>query len=399
MRASEITDTLRQNRSFEDKILLVLATSYPDIDGLFFSGAFIKNQVDVLKGYFKKIIVISPVFSSFGLLEKDRTCHNYTYDNVEIYYPRCFYIPIFWFSRLLIDNRLSTVERLIKKLNLEFDLIHAHFTWPSGYNSIRLKEKYHVPVVTTIHEDGGWFKKEMEMEHPLLLRAWEEADALIRVNRKDISQLQQYNPNVHAIPNGFSPAFHPIDTHVARERLNLARDAKIIFTLGNLIERKGFNYLIDAMKRVCSQRENVICFIGGAGPERKRLKRQIDRLHLCEEVRLLGSVSGDQLTLWMNACDLFVLPSLNEGNPTVMFETLGCGKPFVGTRVGGVPEVIVSDEYGLLVKPADPEDLAEKILAALDRKWDQTAILRHAEWFTWENIAKEIIDVYTEVLE
>ena len=77
----------------------------------------------------------------------------------------------------------------------------------------------------------------------------------------------------------------------------------------------------------------------------------------------------------MNACDLFVLPSLNEGNPTVMFEALGCGKPFVGTKVGGVPEVIASDDYGLLVEPADPEDLAEKILVALDREWDREAIL------------------------
>jgi len=101
----------------------------------------------------------------------------------------------------------------------------------------------------------------------------------------------------------------------------------------------------------------------------------------------------------MNACDLFVLPSLNEGNPTVLPEALGCGKPFVGTRVGGVPEVISSDDYGLLVEPADAEDLAEKILAALNREWDREAILRYAQQFTWENIAKEIMGVYEQVLE
>ena len=69
-----------------------------------------------------------------------------------------------------------------------------------------------------------------------------------------------------------------------------------------------------------------------------------------------------------------------------------------GTRVGGVPEVITSDDYGLLVEPADPNDLAEKILAALDREWDREKILAYAERYTWENIAKEITRIYTKVL-
>lgn len=55
---------------------------------------------------------------------------------------------------------------------------------------------------------------------------------------------------------------------------------------------------------------------------------------------------------------------------TVMFECLGCGKPIVGTKVGGVPEIITSEDYGFLVEPANSEDLAEKILIALDKEWD-----------------------------
>ena len=100
----------------------------------------------------------------------------------------------------------------------------------------------------------------------------------------------------------------------------------------------------------------------------------------------------------MNACDLFVLPSLNEGNPTVMFETLGCGKPFVGSNVGGVTEVITSDIYGFLVNPADPDDLAKKIQMALDREWDHEVILRHANNYTWDKISQEIIKIYNRVL-
>jgi teichuronic acid biosynthesis glycosyltransferase TuaC len=383
----------------KDKALLVLTPSYPNEDESFIAETFVKYQVAELKRCFKKVIVIAPVLRSFGYLKKDRLCKNYTHDNVEVYYPRCYYIPIDWFSTILIDDRLQVVERCIEEHRLHFDLVHAHFTWPSSYIGVRLKEKYGQPVITTIHENGDWFDQEVEMNHPLINTAWSGADALIRVNRKDVPVLKRYNEHVYSIPNGFSPAFHPIDTAVARERLGLLGDARIIFTLGNLVKRKGFNYLIDAMEQICSQRDDVLCFIGGAGPEGGSLKGQIDRLRLGEKVKLLESVPSDILPLWMNACDVFVLPSLNEGNPTVMFEALGCGKPFVGTRVGGVPEVISSDTYGLLVEPADPKDLTEKILVALDRKWDRGKILRYAERFTWENIAKEIVGIYVQIMD
>jgi teichuronic acid biosynthesis glycosyltransferase TuaC len=80
-----------------------------------------------------------------------------------------------------------------------------------------------------------------------------------------------------------------------------------------------------------------------------------------------------------------------------MFEALGCGKPFVGTKVGGVPEVIISEEYGLLVEPADPEDLADKIFVALDREWDREVILAYAERYTWGRIVEQIIEVYRQI--
>jgi glycosyltransferase involved in cell wall biosynthesis len=81
-----------------------------------------------------------------------------------------------------------------------------------------------------------------------------------------------------------------------------------------------------------------------------------------------------------------------------MFECLGCGKPFIGTTVGGEPEIITSEDYGLLSEPANPKELAEKVLIALDKEWDNENIRNYAEEFTWEDIAKEILKVYTKVL-
>ena len=90
---------------------------------------------------------------------------------------------------------------------------------------------------------------------------------------------------------------------------------------------------------------------------------------------------------------------MSEGNPTVMFEALGVGLPFIGTKVGGIPEIITSEDYGLLCEPANPEDLAEKILIALEKKWDKEKIRKYAQQFTWDNIVKQALKAYIKVLE
>jgi len=81
-----------------------------------------------------------------------------------------------------------------------------------------------------------------------------------------------------------------------------------------------------------------------------------------------------------------------------MFECLGCGKPFVGTKVGGEPEIITSEDYGLLCEPANSDELAEKILIALDKEWGCDKIREYAEQFTWENITEEIVVVYKSII-
>ncbi|HWQ48077.1 MAG TPA: glycosyltransferase [Methanosarcina sp.] len=92
---------------------------------------------------------------------------------------------------------------------------------------------------------------------------------------------------------------------------------------------------------ILSKKEkNIICFIVSGGKLKGKLNKQIISAGLQGHVKLIGDKLHNGISLWMNTCDVFVLLSLNEGNPTVMFECLGCGKPFVGTKIGGVPEII-----------------------------------------------------------
>lgn len=114
---------------FINKSLLVLTPAYPNESGSYIGNSFVKNQVDELKKYFKEIIVISPVLFSFKQYPKDKLCNNYNYENVRVYY-HSFYMPILYFRKVLIDNRLQIVENLIKKriflLILFMLILHGH---------------------------------------------------------------------------------------------------------------------------------------------------------------------------------------------------------------------------------------------------------------------------------
>jgi len=173
---------------------------------------------------------------------------------------------------------------------------------------------------------------------------------------------------------------------------------KIIITVSFLETVKGHCHLIDAMKIIIKKRDDVLCIIVGSGPLRKSIEKQIRQNNLERFFLLLGERPHHEIPDWINASDIFVLPSLVEGNPTVMFEALSCGKPFVGTVVGGIPEIIISEDYGLLVHPEDSKDLSEKILKALDTRWDSQKIADYAMQFTWRRICRNIVKVYEEVL-
>jgi glycosyltransferase involved in cell wall biosynthesis len=388
-----------------DLTLLVITPDFPDKNNRYIGSIYVKSQLEPLKLYFKEIIVICPVLFSLRLQPNDRYCSNYQYSNVKVFYPRCVFIPrslsipfMNYRQKMLFDFRFSAVRRLIKRENLHFDIIHAHFTWPSAAIAVRLKEEYHVPVIATLHEDSVWLNEEIAMKDPRITGAWEKADALIRVNKKELPLLLRYNQYTFTIANGFSSAFHPRDIHECRKILNISQGTKMIFSLSPLIERKGYYYLIEAMEQIVKKYPSVVCYIGGFGPKRANLEAQIHHRNLGDHVILLGFVPEGQISYWINSADIFVLPSLSEGNPTVMFECLGCGTPFIGTSVGGIPEIIQSNDYGYVCKPADSDDLARVLILALEKSWDRKTISRYAQQFSWDSIGLKLLNVYRRLL-
>lgn len=206
---------------------------------------------------------------------------------------------------------------------------------------------------------------------------------------------------VRVIPNGYQPQlFKPIDMSLARKELGLPDRKKILVNIANLEEYKGQKYLIEAMKNILAKRDDVILYIVGRGSLKIPLQLMINKYGIRSNVILAGgNKPAEEIPLWINACDIFILPSLNEGNPTVMFECMACGKPFVGTRVGGIPEIITNRKLGYIVEPKDVDGLANKILEAIGEDWDKEFILNYAGQFTWDEIAKRVERIYSEVTD
>lgn len=388
--------------------LLVISPHYGYfIKGMVEAQAKIVDKIDVLVRHNRLAEISNYIPGSYFEYIKKYTRRNLVDlrnlpDNVEVHLVSMLYFAPDGKNKFLRDKMAREFEEFIKKKRIEFDLIHAHFTWPCGYICAQLKERFRLPLVITGHgfdvydlpfRDPGWRR--------IVVHALSSADIILTVSRRNLRCIEELNVRkpIRVIPNGFDQAlFHPRDSRECKRSLNIPTNKMVVLTVGNLVEVKGHRYLIEAMCNIITHEKDALCVIVGGGSLEKALMRKIREENLDDHIFLVGAKPHDEIPLWMNACDLFVIPSLSEGNPTVMFEALGCGKPVVATRVGGIPEIITSEDYGLLCNPGDPKDLAEKILIALDKKWDREKIRKYAEQFTWDNIAKQVMKVYENVL-
>jgi glycosyltransferase involved in cell wall biosynthesis len=322
--------------------------------------------------------------------------------NVHLYPTPIFYLPTDSQYKQLGEKHYKQVKKIIKENNIQFDIVHSHFTWSAGYAGAKLKEKYGVPFVVTAHgydiyklpfKDCEWKSK---VEFVL-----NSADFIITVSNSNyecIKKLDVKTP-VKVIPNGYQEElFHPIHKNKCRKLLGLSIEKKIILSVGNLEEIKGHKHLVEAMEYVLKKRKDVICLIVGSGKLEIELKKQIKSAGLYDYVKLVGAKPHSEITLWMNACDIFVLPSLRESFGVVQIEAMACGKPIVATRNGGSEQIIISEDYGILCEPGNSKNLAESILHGISKIYNQNKLFSYAKLYSYNNISEDICSIYKVLL-
>ncbi len=136
----------------------------------------------------------------------------------------------------------------------------------------------------------------------------------------------------------------------------------------------------------------------------RMLKELTKRLEVKDKVLFVGSREPREISQWMNASDIFVLPSLSEGRPNVVAEAMASGLAVVATDVGGTGEFIGNDINGILIKPKDPEEIADKIISLLEDDKKRMYIGKKARkaivdnGLTWDMSADEYIKIYRYVM-
>lgn len=191
-----------------------------------------------------------------------------------------------------------------------------------------------------------------------------------------------------------------VDSIAMKRSLGISDNSFIVGTAGRLTPVKGHRYLVEAAREIVDLRPDTIFVFLGDGELLHELKNMVSRLEIKENVRFLGW-RRDTAEV-MSTFDLFVLPSLNEGMGRVLVEAMALGKPVVASNVGGISDLVVHGENGLLVEPADSRALAGsmKFLMTDSEKRKQMGGKgrKVALNYSVDSMVQKIDQLYTELL-
>ncbi len=196
-----------------------------------------------------------------------------------------------------------------------------------------------------------------------------------------------------------------------RQKLLGPRDSdRLILTVGNLVARKGHDMVIRALPRLRLAMPDVTYLIVGDGPYRRQLETLARGMGVRDRVIFAGRIPAEDLPAIYALSDVFVMPSRQdvetsdvEGFGLVFLEANACAKPVVGGHSGGVPEAIVDGVTGLLVKPHDPEDIANALRRLLDdgdlaNRLGWQGHLRVVRDFDWTRVGGRVQEILTSIL-
>ena len=302
------------------------------------------------------------------------------------------------------------------------DVIHAHWPFPHAYIALGAAKLFKIPLVLNFHGAELLLIRKKKWVKPLLKFAIGQAQAIFANSSFTAGKIKALrNVNVEWSPYGTTLEDNKDESGVI---LSETKDPvtivphpvngkfKILF-VGRHIERKGICYLIEAAKHL--PRDKFEIRIVGVGDLTEQLKAQAALLDERRETKdertqsasiiFTGKLSPEDLANEYKTANVFTLPAIvdhkgdTEGLGVVLIEAMELGLPIVASNVGGIPDVVVDGESGILVPEKDPVALADafKCLEAdptLIQKLLAGARKRIEECFTWDGIIERQIEVY-----
>ncbi len=282
------------------------------------------------------------------------------------------------------------------------DLAHLHYLSaahaPAAFPALL---KSNLPLVVTLHGGDVSSPPLWGLRKKLVQQILGRAAAVIAVSGwvKQIALgLGVAEERLHVISMGCDlDVFQyvpPTEKEAAKQRLGLG-PGPMVLCVGDLIPRKGVDLLLGALAGISAH-----LVLAGAGPERQKLEQQANRLGI--QTTWLGAVPHAVLSGWYAAADVFVFPTRDEPLGLVTLEAMASGTPVLATRVGGVPELVVDQENGLLVATENVAALQQGLLRLLGdpvlRAKLALAGQKTAQAHGLDRQVERVLDVYRQVL-
>ena len=227
---------------------------------------------------------------------------------------------------------------------------------------------------------------------PVFRRIWQQAQLVYTnsVGLRDLAYQTAANQPIQVIPNG-------VDCNEFTPAAKKSPDGTLqILCVSRLIERKGINYLIDAMAHLQKAGINCQLQIVGEGNLLQDLKNQVSELGLNNRVELVGRLKHDELPGYYQKADIFILPSKNEGMSNTVLEAMAAGLPIITTRTGGALELV--DKNGILISQEDSDDITRAVKHLVENPEERLVMGKHsrktAQKFSWQEVARQYKESY-----
>jgi len=383
-----------------------LSWEYPPriIGGL---GRHVYHLATTLASLGVKVHVVTKDHPGAPMYEESEGVHVYRVVSYPPDIPQEEWVP--WtlqFNVALLEKSVALINDL-KNVNV----IHAH-DWLVAHAAASLKHAYRIPLVATVHAtEYGRHQGHLPGPMNKLIHQIEwwltfESSRTICCSQYMLEQItgifELPGDKVDVIPNGIDAESFKNDVSVDLHRKRYVPPGdKLVFFVGRLVYEKGVQTVIEAMPLIMNKIPNVTFVVAGSGPHLNELKSLVSAFDLEEKVRFIGHVDTDDLYAFYKSADLTVVPSLYEPFGMVVLESMAMGTPTIVADTGGLSEIVVHEETGLMFEPGNPESLAEAMLRiltddALADRMTADAVAYMGDRYNWEKIAKQTIGVYRQ---